>query len=545
MIVPASAADEILEFARFEIGDSTWSFGRHPVTGRMSVVKDGVRLRINLNDHVALYPQSAFVFDGEAYLFAYDLEASVPSGRSLASVIDHSDIFRVMVSEGAAVFEQVVQLPVGIDVRLSISSTDDALFACVTYVCARFDRSQEPTPIGVISMPAGTEIVETHGRFVLLQHVFNDQRGEIPPADATVFSVCELTAEMTNCEDVPADVVPYDLREVDGQPVYRRAGPRDWEALLRFDLDQLGLANLGEPNLEGRIAWSAVYYVNGLTTLAGLPIEEGFRRDVVTRLRLELASWADQARHTYPFFLARRYSIDREPIAILLHYARIARTAKRAAPFANKSDVDLVLGALDDELFNPKTSIEEIVRDDNGSRMQFRRFVPFWADGVNVPWNFQSAWLEAIFMIGMPDHLGPIASEMISDFVVNETLEERPDTWSYAGGVFREGWSGRVDSNSHTWSGQASLDIPAHISYRSMDMLALLEADRAQVRSIDNLQSYAARLIETGYLYPFVNEALGEPAPIPFHIARHYVRSRLTWHFQNQVWAAYAFGQGQ
>lgn len=86
-----------------------------------------------------------------------------------------------------------------------------------------------------------------------------------------------------------------------------------------------------------------------------------------------------------------------------------------------------------------------------------------------------------------------------------------------------------------SWGGQKTSNLIAHISYRSMDALALLEAERAGI-PVPFGRARIAELIETGYLYPFVSEGMSAPVKIPFHIARHYARSSLPWQFENQAW---------
>lgn len=82
------------------------------------------------------------------------------------------------------------------------------------------------------------------------------------------------------------------------------------------------------------------------------------------------------------------------------------------------------------------------------------------------------------------------------------------------------------------WTGQKNSTEFVHISYRSIDALTMLRVDKNGVNSplpISEIQT----LIETGYLYPFVNEAIEKPDKIPFHIARYYARAALPWQIQN------------
>ncbi len=410
---------------------------------------------------------------------------------------------------------------------------DDALI-CGTTACIRIQDGWLGASYIHVPVPAGYEIVELQGSHVLLQKGWDDLAENMPPPDEPIFSICSITTEIYDCEAVPANVIPYSL-QADG--TYLSA--TNAEALIRFDYERLGIANYAETNLEARVAWSNVYFLSGLAALYKMPVSDDFKSEIMDRLTREIEAIARLGETTYPGLATRRYSLDREPITFLIHISRIARMVEHARAVIGDDLANRMLSSVLTQIRNPRNTVELISLVPR-PEVQYRKYMPFWADGVNVPWNYQSGWIEAASLTNPPEALKPIIASVIESFIAEENIQQRPDKWSYAGGVFNSGWDDGRSYHTPTWQGQKSLNIPAHISYRSMDALALLAASNAGISVPDFFEQYAADLINRGLLYPFVNEGINAPARIPFHVARHYARSALPWHFQNQVWAVWS-----
>lgn len=510
------------------------SFGRNAINGYLEIRKEGEPVKVDIDNRLNFYLQGAFEFHGKPYVLVYNTAENVPSGRRLSRGTEGSDLYAVSIKDGTAAFEKLATLPVGIDVRLQVSRQDDSVLACLTTVCVLLKADTKGSvKQSIIKLPTGQELVELAGSRLLLQKVFNDQADDFPSADVPIFSTCNLQNDSVACLDVPATVVPYDLKEDGSYSVVR-----GFEDVLYFDYERLGLANYSEPNLEGRITWSNVYFLTGIADLYRIGVSEGFRASIRDRLVQEFEAIARLQETVYPGLKVRRYSIDREPIDFLLHFSRLAKAVERARPAIGDAMADRILARLLGEIREPRSTIEQLVKDAGGhAELEYRRYVPFWADGVNVPWNFQSAWIEALSLTGIPDELRQPAASMLETFAREEKLSTRPRKWSYAGGVFHQGWSDGRSFNTPEWAGQKQTAAPAHISYRSMDALALLAAKKAGIEAVPDFDRYASELIGQGFLYPFVNEGLTQPVRIPFGIARHYARSYLPWQFQNQVWA--------
>jgi len=477
-----------------DVGDL--AFGRNAVSGQLEIIKDGRHIAVPIDAKINYYPHGAFEFGGKTYLLVYDVAANVPSGRRLSRGAEESDLYVVNVAEGAASFDRVASLPLGIDINLRTVVGDDAL-ACGTTACLLIESGWSGTSYTPIAIPSGYEIVELEGSYILLQKGWDDLAGNMPPADEPIFSVCSITTDVHGCKPVPADVIPYRLQS-DG--TYRSA--TDGEDLIRFDYDRLGIANYAETNLEARIAWSKVYFLSGLASLYKTSVSEPFKVEIKSRLTSEIEAISRLAETAYPGLAARRYSMDREPITFLLHLSRTARTIEHSRHVIGDELADKVLSIILPQIRAPSETVEKV---SVGPRpeVQYRKYMPFWADGVNVPWNYQNGWIEAVSLTTPPEALKPAIASMISTFVEEEGIQGRPDKWSYAGGIFRSGWSDGQSSYTPEWAGQKSLNIPAHISYRSMDALALLAASEAGIPVPSFFEQYAADLISRGLLYPF------------------------------------------
>jgi hypothetical protein len=527
--LPVRAADVV------EVGSAAGMvFGRDAVTAYLSIKKDGNSLTVDTDNRIRNYLRGVFELDGKAHILVYNTAENVPSGRALSRGEEGNDVLVVTELDGVAKFQRVTSLPVGIDIQMRVSEVRGGKIICGDTACLIASTSWFSEPeYSVTRMPPHSEIVELAGAYVLLQKKYDDQFDgrELPAADVSIFSVCEVSNTIDDCVDVPSNIIPFDLKS-DG--AYSEM--TDPEVVLRFDYNRLGLANYSEPNLEARIAWSNVYFLTGLSNLHSMPISADFRQEIERRLHQEFDALARLAGTAYPEFKVRRYSVDREPVDFLLHLSRIAKPAHLARQIIGSELTDQVLSSILPEIRNPSSTVETLAAKPR-DQLQYRKFMPFWADGVNTPWNFQSAWIEALALTGIPDSLRAPVRAMISHFLADERLVERPKNWTYASGLIDNGWSDGRSSNTPLWSGHQDRDAPAHISYRSMDALAVLAAGRAGVPIPSYFQDYVSGLISRGYLYPFVSDGLDNQPDVPFAIARHYARSSLPWHFQNQVWA--------
>lgn len=518
-------------------------FGRDLILGRLEIRIGGESIPLSHEDRTNLYFHDAFVFNGEIFIFVYDVTKNSPSGRRLSGLVIESEILKFSTFQDGYELTHVASLPVGLDLNTYSAIQPEKYLLCTQSACAQFTKNLSGGIDVNVILSVGRSIIElaTDGDFVfaLLQLDYNDEIMETQAADVSIFFICQIAKNIDQCEAVAPDIIPYRLQVIDGKASFDVFSDADSAAdLFLFDLNRLrgGTRTLSENNLEGRIAWSTVYFANGiisaLTDMTNTWVNHSLINPLRNRLETELTSMLTIGQTSYPGYFSKRYSMDREPVLFLLHLGRIARTFSRAYelfPQISESGIQLVSS----QIIAPTQTVEVFA----SNHLRYRKYYPFWADGSNVPWNYQSGWIEGAILAGLSRPNESIIQGMLDDFIETESLRQNPSTWNYAGGVFFNGWDDGVSANTPIYVGSGQNNMHAHISYRSMDALALLVANDNGFITFSSVETYLSDLVTHGFLYPLVNSGLHEPASIPFEHARHYARAYLPWHVENQVWA--------
>ena len=167
--------------------------------------------------------------------------------------------------------------------------------------------------------------------------------------------------------------------------------------------------------------------------------------------------------------------------------------------------------------------------------MFYKRGYPFWADGANVPYNYTSGIVDGI--LSSVEHSDASVAEMMRPLILNEFNGDLK-IWRYWFGFGDDGWdeSSNLSLNTPAYSGnKKSL---AHITYRTIDAKAILQAEKNNPNS--KLAIRVHRMVEEGLVLPDVNEYLYELngiADISYFSASRYSRSNSAWQIQSQVWA--------
>ena len=525
---------------------------------------------------------AAFSIHGRVFMLVFDVVRNTPSGRRISGLPQGLDLYEVVVRDGGVKLRAVRRalqmggLYVNVRrVRLKDEAGEAAL-VCTQTACLHvgFDKGKVVTRLlerkewrGKLLLEVATDGRKAYGLFRL---DFDDRFQDIPDRDDPIYFICPITGlpeeELKEgCRPLPADAIPFHLRVEKGRSVYRLArSPEDYGEMLLFDLERLprsGVDNLGNNNMEGTISWSQAYTLNAFVDVVSGLVNLGAGHDRMARLakerlRLEMAHIVDLGRTMYPWYYTKRFSLDREPATSVVLLGRIVRLMRRARQVgAMKGHYDVFCDVVK-WLHVPGRVNEELVGvDGKDPEIRVRRYVPYWADGVNMPWNYNSAWIDGIVYgreCGIPDKLLRFAGRLVERFVREEKIASLPKAWKYSYGDFLQGWSVKDDISTNTpeYKGDKRNTTTAHVSYRSMDAMALLAAHRAGiVRLPDGVIKHMRKLVENGLLWPFVAEELvplhQRPA-LPFHISRLFVRSFLSWEVQNQVWALDALiRQGQ
>ena len=176
--------------------------------------------------------------------------------------------------------------------------------------------------------------------------------------------------------------------------------------------------------------------------------------------------------------------------------------------------------------------------DEESPTLSYRYGTPFWADGVNVPINYISGYVSGL--LAAECELCIERSRQLAEAIMPiEFGDELPAVWRYWTGIGDTGWQETEGISLNTPSFRGNLGALAHISYRSMDAIALARLHRSDRNAVSSrLIDHFADLTARGWLLPFVNEELrigGRARSLKPEVARYYSRSAAAWEFQSQT----------
>lgn len=352
--------------------------------------------------------------------------------------------------------------------------------------------------------------------------------------------------------------IPFNLRLEGGSVAISLAKTAaDMSRMLEYDLGRLnnGLLEYGIDNLEGRVAWSEIYYLNGFLDLLQLANREPQRWSSFEPLLGAIKARLDKEVHLLDGrwrsgrYLTRAFSVDRseqlfavQTARLLLLFDRYQREVANEVPLAGYDSLRRSVSTLDKH-------IDVLI-----SGGQRRSWIPpradylfwpkgsaFYFDGLNVPYNHQNEWAYAILKTspeGRPRALG-IVEHFLRRIAPNGGFP-LTGRWDYWWGQAYDGWdeASGISVNKPVYKGDK---IKAWISFRSIDAMAVIAASKwlpDATRSA--IQNSVGTLIENGLLYPFVQHELldsGLKIKLPRKVARRYVRISSPWEIQNAAWA--------
>lgn len=541
-------------------GEQVLVLGRIAVSGTLAAVlldkRVATPLRIEPRLAEKLYFFHGFVAFGKPFLLAYDVEETMPSGRSNKIVKDGVDLFLLEISgDGLRLEKRADKLGLaGIDARFIDQQVGNDHLLCAQAACLLLSRNDA----GYISQKelrrpewGPRSLVEFNGDPRSLRGLFRldvDDRFRAPAvAGEVTYMDCGIWPD-GGCHDVPDGQIPMGYR-ADGA-LSGVATCADVESVMRKDLASMpghGQTYLGMNNLEGRIAWGQVYVLDGmLDVIEGLALPQWrfntLRQEMRQRVGIELAWWSVLTKTDNPWLWSRRYSIERADIVSVVHIGRMARVAARAEMLGMPVPPGLT-ATLAGILRSPDRTIEEI----RGQQILFRKGGAFHLDGSNAPWNIQSGWIEGLAALARTTVFDDVtrlaAIAMIFDFVRVEIAAKMPDLWQYCTGKCLQGWkaSDNISVNTPDWEGNKTRTSTAHVSYRTMDARAVLDAMAVwKLEGLEWFPRYISGLVERGWLYPMAK------APLAHHGLRprlsvgtvgRFGRSAIPFDFHNQVWA--------
>jgi hypothetical protein len=499
---------------------------------------------------------------GGLLLVIYDTVENTPSGRRLDVVTNRFEVHRLSSDPADRGPKRLVGgLEFGgIDTQIYGSVDRGSLHLCGDDRCYSVDRSGRARSWSLDAL-GGTEFVEVAfegARAAAIVRPRHDDRRDGPVGPAAASYRLATFDPRGNVSTTPLDGgLPFAVRFVAGGPTVSTATTReDLRRVLYHDLRRLGLAgrlDYGANNLEGRVAWSQAYYLNGLASLLGetlawlRPDDEQALRE---RLRRETALLLTLCADDYPGFRAKRYSVDREPLLFALHLGRTLHLLLRVRDAVPDLSMDACVGRLSRELATFERTVEEpfvTIAETGAERpfLRYRRGMPFWADGTIVPYNFVSGVASGLALL---DDDGRRSAARLMRLMSDEVFSGPPPTlWRYWSGDGDRGWAPESGLSLNTPRYAGNRGAMAHVTYRTKDATALTLVGGAGGAPEDGvpaaLLDWFRDLTRDGWLLPSMNEVFvreGPPVTLAPAVARRHARSAAAWELQSQVWALHA-----
>lgn len=354
--------------------------------------------------------------------------------------------------------------------------------------------------------------------------------------------------------------IPYGLRVAGGSVRVRFASsPRTLAAMLRFDLARTGAGWLefGTDNVEGRIPWSQIYYLNGFLDFlllgkdgsdgwqAFTPVLAGMRARLDQELPIATRHWRRGRYET------RAFTVDRVPALFAVQTSRLLLAAERYAAEVEEPRGLPGYRRLRTAVTRLTGHIEVLARQGQEPRwwptgapyLKWPRGSAFPFDGLNVPYNHQNEWAYALARAGRSEQASRTARSIVAGFlrqIAPGGRLPRSGTWDYWWGQAYDGWTedDGVSVNMPAYDGD---HIKAAASFRSIDaMSALAVAPQLAPRTRSHLRASASRLVRQGHLYPFVSYELrraGREVRLPRAVVRRHLRVSSPWELQSAAWA--------
>ncbi|MEC5129369.1 hypothetical protein VSU19_21590 [Verrucomicrobiales bacterium BCK34] len=325
-----------------------------------------------------------------------------------------------------------------------------------------------------------------------------------------------------------------------------------------------GLLNLGSSNIEGRVAWSQIYYLNGLLDIVYLANRDDRIYDlfyplygeIIERLDLEFYL-LDRLLESEWGYATRAFTVGREAGLFAVQTSRLASLFHRYRNEVNDSvflqnessfvSSMMVLQDHFEEISEQADKVDEWAMVGE-AHLKWPKGNAFYFDGLNVPYNHQNEWAKAVFEAQLNGYAVPevnlrTARDVISMFIRNNSSDgELPlsGDWPYWWGQAWKGWgiNEGISVNKPVYPGD---HILAWISFKTIDCSSVLTAHLAgevavESRFLDSI----SRCVEQGKVYPFLLRLLSESGRFPsLHDAasRAYVRINSPWEVSNFAWA--------
>jgi hypothetical protein len=543
--------------------DTNWRLVRHVNLGYLDVFyrrgssAPWLCLDLALDWRRNTYPMAACGSHNALTIIGYDVVANVASGRRRDNLRNGVDVDQVKPDSTGFPPRLAEGLELGgIDTRFEMAALTDGFVIAGTNKIVTLLPNRQPQQWDTSAI-ADREIVEIAfqgQRAAAIVRPLHDDRSD--GGLERLRGVYELAIlDPVRCESVPIPEtgVPWRLRWNGGVPSFDTAiRPEELIRVMIHDISRMphnGAMDFGGNNLEGRVAWSQCYYINGMLSMltGSLP---RFAPEAANRLKdrvtLELRLLGELVGSTWPGLRSQRYSIGRESMTFALHAGRtrelLCRSQRLLEPDRTVAQaVTTLKGTLD----VPMGCVEIAGQESEGTRrfetFRYQTGAPFWADGSNVPYNFVSGVVSGI-LADDPDPSSVAKCEgLMQPLIVLELGDSSRLTWRYWWGTGDAGWdrAAGISLNTPNWVGNAGQ--MSHISYRSMDAMAVLSLARLHPGSVREQTIAQIRdLTQRGWLLPFVQQELsltGAAPRLSRRAALFHARASMVSQLQSHPWA--------
>lgn len=563
--------------------NGTFVIGREKYTGALRIGKilnaEVSEIPISITSAKNLQIEATFNLGDDIIILGYEPDTMIASGAGLKTTEQRLGAYLLSSSLSEANNPELtftgLSIPGGLDQQVFTAQLDDekSSVVCQEVSCYQFISGSSKSGVEknprVILLP---NIPTTPSERIVELVPYMDGIGALVQsrneAEMPKYKICSSSPPhwSPNCYQYAGNGIPYDLK-VDSQQVLtvnNAENSLELEKILRLDMlkNKSGVGQLGAGNFEGRIAWSNVYFVNGLLdlTLKKNNLSTEFRQDVIDRLKHETNVISGQISSSNGL-ISRRYSLGRSDNVFLLHVARVLQVLYRARD-ASSEELPSLKSAISklEEAMIPGVSTVETLSTTNAAaqgtldQLIYQRGSSFWADGANVPFNYESGWISAVASstnMLADNKLFETASAIVLRHWNSMQMTESPRTWSYSDGLLASGWSEQenVSTNTPSYAGDQNPPREADISYRTMDITAFLLASKVGILSVpQELDDYAISLIRESYLWPQVLAYIGpnywpQDCSLDMTISQ-FARSNNLFELENQAWMLILEKQG-
>lgn len=327
---------------------------------------------------------------------------------------------------------------------------------------------------------------------------------------------------------------------------------------------QSGVLEFGINNIEGRIPWSQIYYLNGLLDLLLLvdthkeadAMFGGVANDVLHRIVIEMQALDDLLDMNNGFH-TKGFTHDRSAALFAVQTSRLLLLFDRYTEELPNAPVLRNIEKLRHVVFTLSGHIDQLAYDGESSNwmkkgtahLRWPKCSAFYFDGMAVPFNHQNEWAYSLFNSARIKSVNADVpwlndpKDMIKFFLERLSNKNGFPTvgkWDYWYGHAYDGWTEKDNRSCNTpaYVGDHGL---AWISFRTIDFMSVMSAiDFIPELNDKKILKSAIDAVKFGDVFPFAARSLlanGEKPQIQLPVLERYYRATSPWEISNSPWA--------